>query len=585
MKSSLINLSNEKNYSEKPNYNEENNYNSTTMNNYYTNKELANTYHNKSLMSNMPNIQPIYQGNYYSALNNNAIDANNLINNEENGNIDDDLYYNYNNQPNKGILKNSLNNSNFHDRSRSKSTGFDNYNYSSYVPNFNINKQNTIGSNPIYSVDSNQNNESYYQQKSNHSNNSYIHNNRHFQNDNRSELSTFRRRPTYNKSNSINSNKNYNNYYSDCSSIYYDKSKSPLRDHSRNENKSRLNYNYSNRSNFSTSKSKVNVNDKIFELQKEIEKLKYDNDYLKGQLGKYSYNDNQLKSNSSNKYKNIKFDDNNDDEHTFNNNITKDPYTPSLNIYKVRKNTNIVDFEDNNQSYEARCVSLVEKLKSILNTETITDTYSSIINKINIKRLNKIDELYSKLTELYTNIHGKNSLKNISKIFNSSNQPIGTLVKEENTYKFSDNKRKIIEKTYNSKINDNKSISKSSLKEDSSKEIVEEIKAIWRWVKRLVQRNYFNENKKPSNLKTSYVSSSNQVNTGDRKYNEVVDLIKSIQSEYQLKNVPDLRRFIFSLINKTEKQRSRVNKIKQILDTTPVKSKSVSRSKSNNKYY
>lgn len=366
--------------------------------------------------------------------------------------------------------------------------------------------------------------------------------------DNKSNLSSFRRKN--------------NNYYSDCSSNYNkSRNTSPYNQSNFSRSKStnrKLNYQYStSKSPIKTGKS-INIENELFSLKKEIERLKYDNFYLKEELRKSSLS--YKNSNSNIKTLNVNKLLNDND-----NWLSNSTYLPTYN-----KRLEEINFNEIN-TYENKCIRVVEKLQEILNTKSVSDTYSKIIEKLNKEsKLNKVDELYSKLTDLYMNIHGKNSLLKLHQQGN-----VATVVKEKNVYEINDfknMKNNLIKNKTNTTFYDAKGNKVSVSPSSTYSYYVTEVKAVWRWIKRLVQKTYFSslsDNKKDVDEKRK-----------DRKYSEIVNLINSIQNDYQLRDVSEIKRFIASVINKSEKQRSRVDKIKQILETKPIKSKSVSRSKS-----
>mmetsp|Transcript_16365 Transcript_16365/g.17010 ORF Transcript_16365/g.17010 Transcript_16365/m.17010 type:complete len:572 (+) Transcript_16365:13-1728(+) len=452
--------------------------------------------------------------------------------------------------------------------------------YYSYNQNINFNpgvssNQNTIEQSGFYKPQFSSNLSTRSQ--NNQIDNKYYYN---YQSDteNKGDLSSFRKAPE----------NTYSPYLSDSSSIYRNSRSKSFRSTNRNQEKykNKLNFNYGNIKSRSNSRNnhiqvgsifqgemnnKSKVEEDIGDLRKEIERLKYDNFILKEQVKKQGSSG----ANSSN----IKRIDPNalENDYPYTRNDPYSLYTPTLN------SSNKMNFSyHENSSFETKCVKMVEKLQEVLNTKTVTDTYNKVLEKLHSdKKLQKLEELYCKLTDIYTNIHGKNSL---AKLVSGSNK-VATVVKEENHYKVSTVKNtddyNVYEKKLNTTFHD-KSRSKSNRdrigrhKEEAeivptlpSNYYVYEIKGIWRWIKRLVQRSYFSGKE---------VNQEGLPNEGDHQ--EGIALLSSIKKEYKLKNLSEVKKFIINILSKTEKQRSRVDKIKQILNTNPIKSRSVSRSRS-----
>lgn len=495
----------------------------------------------------------------------------------QNNTIDGQLYYNYNtnsrlNNNQRGIIKNSSvsESKNVYDRSRSRSTGFETNEKSNTVNyhQYSINDQNlnnTMNITPIdqkycdlkqqHSLYNNNNQMNCYPPSDNELNKSY-----------KSNLSSFRR------------HQDYSNVHSDLSSKSRSISRGPHTTSNRNNKnngyKTQLNYHYSTNNH---SKGKIlprNVDDEIFQLKKEIERIKRDNEYLREQLKiqtSTSFNKNNIKTTQ----KKLQFSPEMiDDNNIFKNNLSNQ-YTPTLNSKCQNFNFSIAE----TTPYETKCVKMVDKLQEILNTKTVTETYNKVLSKIvNERKMKKTEELYDKLVDLYLTVHGKNSLVKLQSYANNSNNNNKVFVdntKENNNNIKKDQLELIADKKQSFAFNNTQFPSNNSLNYPKPHNIlVTEVKAIWRWIKRIVQRTYFSalENKK------IYITENNYIR--DRKYQEVVDLITSIQDEYKLKNTNEVKKFIFGLVNKTEKQKNRVDKIRQILETNPIKSKSVTRNTS-----
>ena len=138
-------------------------------------------------------------------------------------------------------------------------------------------------------------------------------------------------------------------------------------------------------------------------------------------------------------------------------------------------------------------------------------------------KLNKIDEIYPKLTEIINYIN-----KNIDEK-NPNNKARDELIKNiENLYR--------------------------NLTNDKNENI--ELKILWRWVKHLI-----NNIKKLLNEKEQNEQIYKELLINDIYKNFCVELI----DEYNLNNINELKEFIFDLLERNDENRKRELKLKNIL--------------------
>ena len=138
-------------------------------------------------------------------------------------------------------------------------------------------------------------------------------------------------------------------------------------------------------------------------------------------------------------------------------------------------------------------------------------------------KLNKIDEIYPKLTEIINYINNNIDEKN------PNNKARDELIKN-------------IENLYRNLTND-------------KKENIE-LKILWRWVKHLI-----NNIKKLLNEKEKNEQIYKELLINDIYKNFCVELI----DEYNLNNINELKEFIFDLLERNDENRKRELKLKNIL--------------------
>ena len=138
-------------------------------------------------------------------------------------------------------------------------------------------------------------------------------------------------------------------------------------------------------------------------------------------------------------------------------------------------------------------------------------------------KLNKIDEIYPKLTEIINYINNNIDEKN------PNNKARDELIKNiENLYR--------------------------NLTNDKNENI--ELKILWRWVKHLI-----NNIKKLLNEKEQNEQIYKELLINDIYKNFCVELI----DEYNLNNINELKEFIFDLLERNDENRKRELKLKNIL--------------------
>ena len=138
-------------------------------------------------------------------------------------------------------------------------------------------------------------------------------------------------------------------------------------------------------------------------------------------------------------------------------------------------------------------------------------------------KLNKIDEIYPKLTEIINYINNNIDEKN------PNNKARDELIKNiENLYR--------------------------NLTNDKNENI--ELKILWRWVKHLI-----NNIKKLLNEKEKNEQIYKELLINDIYKNFCVELI----DEYNLNNINELKEFIFDLLERNDENRKRELKLKNIL--------------------
>lgn len=268
--------------------------------------------------------------------------------------------------------------------------------------------------------------------------------------------------------------------------------------------RSKLHYKYNNKSRESSVKSSnysKPIEEDIILLKKEVERLKYDNFYLKEELKKQNPNFYSSKFQSS--------------------------FTPSLNSNNEKHETEIFD------SNESKCLKLFNKLQEMLSAKSHDETYDKIVQKLNDKKIMKIEEFFKKVSDLHTQIN-----EEVNKKYRHNYN------KEDNT------------STYTTKSKHNKNNIQENLKTYNTHyidEITNNIKTIWRWIKSVVQLAYFSPNNN--------------------------DFLHDIKKCYNMRSIEDVKQMILDLLKGYDKTKSRVNKIKEILNTQPIKSRSISKGK------
>lgn len=82
------------------------------------------------------------------------------------------------------------------------------------------------------------------------------------------------------------------------------------------------------------------------------------------------------------------------------------------------------------------------------------------------------------------------------------------------------------------------------------------LKSVWRWIKRMVTKTYYSNEKNNNSSKLGF------------EQREGVEFLMQLKHDYSLNSVSDLKLFLTRIINR----HNRVEKIKEILDTAPIKS-------------